>query len=203
MKISGAVFAALGCAALLAAAGCFSRVKTSPQADVAGAALDRRELAQATVAHWSQVSELAAKRMMEEYGVPDEVHADHLIWVNNSPWRRTIVSNVQAPYADSGAAELGVIEQTVSYRSTPKQAIDVAAFDDRVAFNARAGELSSRADKEEHNFLRLNLADDVAHGRLRPEAARGSYGSIVNFEASGKTSPYLLGLRFAVAPGAP
>ena len=190
------------CAALvlLAAGGCFSRVKTSPQADVAGAALDRRELAQATVGHWSQVSELAAKRMMEEYGVPDEVHADHLVWVNNSPWRRTIVSNVRTPYAADGAAEVGVLEQTVAYHSSPKQAIDIAAVDDRVSVNPRAGELSSRSDREEHNFLRLNLADDVAHERLRPEAARDSYSSIVRFEAAGKTSPYLLGLRFSVAP---
>ena len=199
MKISRAALIPVALGALLAA-GCFSRVKTTPQADVAGAALDRRELAQATVSHWSQVSELAAKRMMEEYGVPDEVHADHLVWVNNSPWRRTIVSNARTPYAEPGAAELGVIEQTVSYRLTSKQAVDVAAFDDRVAFNARAGELSSRSDREEHNFLRFNLADDVAHERLRPEAARDSYASIVTFEAAGKTSPYLLGLRFSVAP---
>lgn len=199
-RISRLALTTVSLGALLAAGGCFSRVKTSSQADVAGAALDRRELAEATASHWSQVSELAARRMMEEYGVPDEVHADHLVWINNGPWRRTIVSNVPAPYAPDGGAEAGVIEQAVSERLSTKQAVDVAAFDDLVAYNPRASEVSSRADREEHNYLRLNLADDVAHERLSPEAARGSYASIVAFEAAGKTSPYLLGLRFSVAP---
>lgn len=199
MNISRAVSTAAALAALLSAAGCFSRVKTSPQADVAGAALDRRELAEATVSHWSAVSRLAARRLMEEYGVPDEVHSGHLVWINNAPWRRTIVSNAR-PMLETDVAGLDVVEQTVNYPLTPKQAVDVAAYDDRVVFNPRAGELSSRADKEEHNFLRLNLADDVANGRLRPEQARDSYASIVTFERAGKTSPYLLGLRFSVAP---
>jgi hypothetical protein len=199
MEISRIGFAAAGLGMLLAAGGCFSRVKTSPQADVAGAALDRRELAEATVSHWSNVSALAARRLMEEYDVPDEVHADSLVWIGNSPWRRTVVSNERAGFVEAGAAR-DVVEQTVAYSLSRKQAIDVAAFDDRVAFDPRSGELTSRADKEEHNFLRLNLAVDVARGSLRPEQARDSYASIVSFEEAGKTSPYLLGLRFMPPP---
>ena len=202
MTISRAVLTAAAFGALLSAGGCLSRVKTSPQADVAGAALDRRELAEATVSHWSNISALAARRLMEKYGVPDEVHADHLVWIGNSPWRRTVVSNERPGFVETDVAELDDVEQSVDYSLTPKQAVDVAAFDERAVFNPRSGELSSRADKEEHNYLRLNLADDVVHGRLRPEQARDSYASIVSFEQAGKTSPYLLGLRFAVAPGA-
>jgi hypothetical protein len=194
MRFSLAVRAAAACGMLVASAACMSRVKTSPQADVAGAALDRRELAEATVSHWSNVSSLAAKRLMEEYGVPDEVHADRLVWINNSPWRRTVVSN------ERGLVETGsdheVVEQSVDYRLTPQQAAEVAAFDGRVVFNPRSGQLASRAGKEEYNFLRLNLADDVVHGRMRPEEARNSYERLVSFEQSGKTSAYMLGLRF-------
>jgi hypothetical protein len=197
MRISRGILTSAALVALLGPAGCFSREKTSPQADVAGAAMDRRELAEATVSHWSNVSRLAARRLIEEYGVPDEVHADHLAWANNSPWRRTVVSNVRPMAADDPVVQ-DVVEQTVRYSMSRKQAIDVAAFDDRASFDAKTGELTSRADREEHNYLRLNLADDVVQGRLRPEAARDSYASIVTFEQSGKTSPYLLGLRFAV-----
>ena len=197
MRVSRGALTAAALGALLGTAGCFSRVKTSSQADVAGAALDRRELAEATVSHWSTPSRLAARRLIEEYGVPDEVHADHLLWVNNSPWRRTVVSNVR-PMLETDTAGLDVVEQTVKYPLTREQAFAVATFDDRAAFDPKTGELSSRADREEHNYLRLNLADDVAQGRLRPEQARDSYASIVSFEQSGKTSPYLLGLRFAV-----
>ena len=199
MRISRVVLAAAALGALLPAAGCFSRVKNSPQADGAGAALDRRELAEATVSHWSDPSRLAARRLMEEYGVPDEVHADQLVWRNNSPWRSTVAANVR-PMASDDPVTQNIVTQTVKYAMNRKQTIDVGTFDERVAFDPRTSELTSRADREEHNYLRLNLADDVIQGRLQPEQARDSYASIVSFEKSGKTSSYLLGLRFAVAP---
>jgi hypothetical protein len=194
MMISRVVRAAAACAVLLAAGGCYSRVKTSPQADVAGAALDRRELAESTASHWSNSASLTARILMEEYGVPDEVHADHLVWINNSPWRRTVVSSGKDFAVNEAGQDL--VEQSVDYKLTPKQAADLAAFDDRVVYNPRSGLLSSRAPREEYNFARLNLADDIVHGRTTPGAARSSYAGIVKFEAAGKTSPYLLGLRF-------
>jgi hypothetical protein len=199
MRISRAVSLAAALGLLLSAGGCFSRVKTSPQADVAGEALDRRELAEATVSHWSDLSRLSARRLMEEYGVPDEVHADSLVWRNNGPWRRTVVSNVRPMTAEDPAVQ-DVVSQTVKYALNRGQSLDLLRFDDHLTFDPRTGELSSSADREAHNYLRLNLADDVAHGRLRPDQARDSYASLVNYERSGKTSPYLLGRRFAVGP---
>lgn len=199
MGISRFVSIAAALGLLLPAAGCFSRVKTSQQADVAGAALDRSEVAQATVSHWSDVSRLSARRLIEEYGVPDEVHADSLVWNNNGPWRRTVVSNVR-PMTAEDPANQEVVSQTVKYSMNRGQSLDILRFDEHLGFDPASGELSSRSDREAHNYLRMNLADDVAHGRLRPDQARDSYDSIVKFEESGKTSPYLLGLRFSVGP---
>jgi hypothetical protein len=176
-----------------------SRVKTSAQADAAGAALDRRELAEATVSHWANVPALAARRMMEEYGPPDEVHADRLVWLHNSPWRRTVVLNERSGFGVP-PSERDVVEQSVDYSMTPRQAREVEEFDRSVTYNPRDQALTSRADDEAHNFLRLNLADDIVNGRLTPKAASLSYASIVTFEQAGKTSPYLLGLRFIPQP---
>jgi len=199
MRNSRLVAAAAALGLLLPAAGCFSRVKTSSQADVAGAALDRREVAEATVSHWSDVSRLSARRLIEEYGVPDEVHADSLVWNNNGPWQRTVVSNVRPMTPDDPVTQ-DVVSQTVKYAMNRGQSLDVLRFDDHVGFDPATRQLSSTSDREAHNYLRLNLADDVAHGRLRPDQARDSYASIVKFEQAGKTSPYLLGLRFSVGP---
>jgi hypothetical protein len=199
MRISRLVPAVASLALLLPAGGCFSRAKTSPSADVKGEALDRKEVAEATVSHWSDVSRLSARRLMEEYGVPDEVHADSLVWNNNGPWRRTVVNNVRPMAADDPVTQ-SVVSQTVKYNMNRGQSLDILRFDDHVGFDPSNAELSSSSDAEAHNYLRLNLADDVAHGRLRPDQARDSYASIVSFEKAGKTSPYLLGLRFSVGP---
>ena len=199
MRISRFVPLAAALGGVLAAAGCFSRVKDTPQADVKGEALDRKEVAEATVSHWSDVSRLSARRLMEEYGVPDEVHADSLVWNNSGPWRRTVVNNVRPMAADDPVTQ-NVVSQTGKYNVNRSQSLDILRFDDHVGFDPANGELSSSSAAEAHNYLRLNLADDVAHGRLRPDQARDSYASIVNFEKAGKTSPYLLGLRFSVGP---
>lgn len=180
--------------ALLGTGGCLSGVKTSPDGDTASAAADRGLLARQVIDQWSDLSALAARRMIGEYGVPDEVHAGRLVWRDNGPWRRTVVRDVRPAMVEGD--DLGIVEQTVDYALTPAQAADVAAFDKRAVFDARSGELASSADEEAHNFLRLNLIDDIVRGRLTPEQARKSFASVVSFEESGKTSPYLLGLRF-------
>ena len=137
---------------------------------------------------------MAARRTIGEYGVPDEVHSNRLIWNDRGPWRRTIVKDVRPAFVEGD--ELGIIEQSADDALTPAQQANVAALGPQTSFDARDGELTSVADEEAHNFLRLNLADDVARGRMSPEQARDSYKGIVDFEASGKESPYLLGLRF-------
>ncbi len=195
MAINRALILGAGLGILLAAGGCISAVKNSTRGDTAEAATYRRALSEATIAQWSDVSALAARRVIEEYGTPDEVHYDRLVWNNDAPWRRTVVRNVLPPY--SAGDELGVIEQTIDYSLTPEQAASVAAFDRRLAYNPRSQELSVRSDREENNFLRLNLANEVVEGKLSPDQARDSYARILALEEAGKSSRYLLGLRFA------
>ena len=196
MKIHRAGLLGAGVAGLLAAGGCLSPVRTAPRDEVAGAALDRRALAQATIAQWSVLSAQAARLLLDEYGVPDEVHHDRLIWNNNGVWRRSVVWDARPSYVEGD--ELGVIEQTIDAPLTPTQAAAVAAFDSRVQFDVRSGELSARSDREALNILRLNLAGDVAERRMTGDQARVAYAQILEFEASGKTSPYLLSLRLGL-----
>jgi hypothetical protein len=186
------------CAVSLASSGCVSPVRGG-DADPVQAALNRRALAAELVSNWHDTSALAAKRLLQEYGPPDEVHYGRLVWNDNKPWKRTVVRDVTPPY--EGGDDLGVIEQTVEFPLSPAQSVSVAAFDARLSYDARQGELSSRSDREELNYLRMNIADDVANGREAPDRARQTYAGIVSLEQSGKSSPYMAGLRFL--PGAP
>jgi len=182
-----------------AAAGCISPVRGDADADPVQAALNRRALASAVVAEWHDTSALAARRMMQEYGPPDEVRRGRLVWNGNRPWKRTVVRDVAPLYVEGD--ELGVVEQTVEFPLTAAQVAEVTAFDGRLSYDERNGELSARSEREELNILRMNLADDVADRRASPAQARDSFASILSLEQSGKSSPYLLGLRFI--PGLP
>jgi hypothetical protein len=197
MRIPRIAFMGAGLAVLLGAGGCLSHIKTAPQ-EVLGAGADRRALAKATIGEWSEFSSKTARLFMDEYGVPDEVRSGSLVWINNGPWRRTIVRDVRPSYVEGD--DLGVIEQTIDAALTPAQAAEISAFDSRVRYDAVTRYLSASSDREALNLLRLNLASDVAAERLTGEQARLSYARIVEFEASGKTSPYMLSLRSGPAP---
>lgn len=181
-------------AALLAAGGCVPAVRGGRHGDTARAAADRSDLAEVSVAQWSNDSRLAARGLIEKYGVPDEVHFGRLVWNRRGPWKRIAVRDIRPGYVEGD--DLGLIEETVDYALPAGREVDLAALGGAVTFDPRAGELSSRADREALNCLGLNLADDALSGRLSVQDARAAYAKIVDLELSGKSSPYLLSLRF-------
>lgn len=178
--------------ALLSAGGCSLWRDEAPIVS-AGGATDRRVSSTEAVDRWWSVPAAAARGLMVEYGVPDRVDPDSLTWNGNGPWRRTVVRNA-AP-SDAEGVNLGIIAQTVVYPLTPAQAANVTAFDGGLVYDPQTSELTARSDREDFNFLRINLADDVAHGRLAPEEARARYFQTIALEESGKGSTDLLSLR--------
>lgn len=187
-------------AALLLAAACAPEVRKAAPGESAQDARSRRELAEQVVLGWSETPRSAARLLMESYGTPDEVASTSLVWRGNGPWKRTIVRDLPIPYTGGATEDLGVIEQTVAYRLTPEQAAELAPFSDRLAADPSLMELSSRADREGVNMLRLNLANDVVRSLLTAEEARDAYRRALALEAAGKTQRYMLGLRFGYFP---
>lgn len=183
-------------AALLALTACAPGARTAGNGATALSGESREELAGRVSGAWAETPRLAARLMMSRYGPPDEIGASRLVWHGNGPWKRTIVRDAPRAYAGAAGEELGVIEQTAAYAATPGQAEALAAFSRRLSFDAARMEMTSRADREELNFLRLNLADDVVRGRITAAEAQETYARTVALEASGKTTRYLRGLTF-------
>lgn len=191
---------AIAAALMWSSAGCVPAAKTTA-GEPAMDAESRRALAENVSSGWSEKSRLAARLLIARYGAPDVVGASRLVWHGNGPWKRTIVRDMPRPYASAAEEELGVIEQTVAYNLDVEQTPVLAGFSDRLSADAAAMELTSRADREELNFLRLNLANDLLLRVIAPADARAAYARILDLEAAGKTTPYLLELRFG--PGRP
>lgn len=185
--------------ALLAGSGCVPAVKTASEdessADGIQAKVYRSLMADTVVANWPPISAQAGRRMIEIYGVPDAVRSDQLVWRNNGPWKRTVVRDVTPPYVQ--AEDLGVVEQSIEYPLTTHQAAELAAFDRKLEYDSFRRELSARSDREEVNFLRLNLANDVVNRRATPEQAQHLYSRTLALEAAGKSSSYMQVLQFA------
>lgn len=170
--------AALGAALLLAACSSFSR----------------RTLDVSQVDGWSAPSAAAARHLISLYGAPTQVKPNKLVWAGKGPWLRTVVWNRPGVYRSP--RDFDLILQTVKYPATRSQAADMVAFSDALIVDLDRGEVSSRAAREDINFLNLNLADEVARKLRTPEDAQASLRRISALAAAGKEQPYMTGLRF-------
>ena len=65
-----------------------------------------------------------------------------------------------------------LLEQFIDYQAPPEMYDELAVYDGSVIVERTKGEISARCDKEEMNFLAINLANDVAIGERTPDEAR-------------------------------
>jgi len=148
-------------------------------------------------ANWNQTAKDAARQMFDKYGAPQEVTANRLIWHDNRPWKRTVVTNqdVRHNFPDQ---HTDVLEQTLAIDVPVARYGDLAAFDGSVTANRTAGEFTSCNSREDHNFIALNLAGDILSGRLTVPQARQRMAELVQQNDAGQTVSYAGDIRFSL-----
>jgi hypothetical protein len=175
-------------AAVAATAGCSSSdARRAREVDLA-------RVADGVVASWSNSSALAARRLMEEYGAPDEARSGRLMWRGNGPWSQTVVWDQTPLYAPEDRDDL--LEQTVVYLCAEEDIAKLAAFNPKIVVDRHMNTIAVRSSSQEVSYLTMNLADDIVNGRTTPERAREEYDRILRLSAAGKSSPYTAGLLF-------
>lgn len=139
--------------------------------------------------------------MIQKYGAPQEVTEERLIWTNNGPWKRTILTRQETKH-DFPLPHTDFMEQVINYRVPVEMFDDLAAFDGSVMAERTTGELSARCDKEENNILALNLANEVITGkRTAMEAHKEFTNVIAKSMASKEKHAYQQKLQFEVKSG--
>lgn len=149
---------------------------------------------------WSEPSQKAAKAMVQKYGPPQGMTDTMLVWNDNGPWKRTVIyseavdHNFPMPHKD-------VLEQFINYETPVDKFDELAAYDGSVIAERTKGVISARCDKEEANFLALNLANEIVAGKRSVPEARDFYATTIKGLMAGKTSPYTSGLMFEPPTG--
>lgn len=151
--------------------------------------------AQSTIAGWPKVPKEVATKTMQKYGQPDEVTPTMLMWHNNGPWKHTIVFREEVTH-DFPVPHTDLLQQFIAYKVPLDKYDDMAMYDGSVVIERTNGMLSARCDKEEANFLAINLANDVATGKRSPAEARKFYAESVKKLMAGEKPPYTQGLQF-------
>jgi len=182
-------------------AGRIDQTGTEIRDDLPPAELLARAGAEATgvIESWPSQPREAAIKTIQRYGAPDAVMPSRLIWTDKTPWRRVVVNRDVVPH-DFPKPHNDLLEEWISYRIPSERLDDVARFDGSVIAERTKGELGARCDKEEMNYLALNLAHDVIVGALDVDAARRAYTEKAGAFMMGKSDPYTEALQFPVPP---
>ncbi len=147
---------------------------------------------------WPRDHREAVAKMTKKYGPSDEVTSSMVKWNNNGPWKRTIIykeewkHNFPKPHKD-------YVEQYIDYKAPADRFDELAEYDGSVIVMRTGGELAGRCDKEEMNFLAINLADEIATGKHSVANARAFYAKTAVEFMSGTSSPYTEKHLFNVA----
>jgi len=153
---------------------------------------------QTLISEWNAMSKKAANSTIEQYGPPNEAIQSRLIWYNNGPWKRTIVTRDEIPH-DFPQPHTDVIENFINYRVPLEMFSELAKFDGSLIVERTKGEVSSRCDMEAANILALNLMNDIVTGKVDAVKAREIYCEVTSAFIMNRPAPYAEALQFDVA----
>lgn len=149
------------------------------------------------LANWKALPKEVAHTTIAKYGMPQEASANRLIWINNGPWKWTelvneeIEHNFPKPHKD-------MLYQAIAWKVDGDKFDELAKYDGSVIVERTKGEVGARCDKEEANFLAINLAHDIVMGKRDADDARKMYAEAM---MEMKHMEYTKGLRFQPPTG--
>lgn len=149
---------------------------------------------------WPKDHREAVEKMTAKYGPPDEVTTSMVKWNNNGPWKKTIIYKEEWDHKFPKSHK-DYVEQYIDYKAPVDKYDDIVKYDGSVTVIRTGGEMAARCDKEEMNFLAINLANEVATGKRSVEDAREFYAKTAVESMAGKSSPYTEKLLFEVPKG--
>ena len=150
------------------------------------------------IAGWPERPRLGALMMIGKYGPPQHVTAEQLVWENQGPYKRITVTKLETPH-DFPKPHMDFLEHTVSYQIPAGKADEITEFDGSATFSRTEGELSGKCDLEGHNILTLNLANDIATGKMSAKEARKAFSENVVEDTLGNNPAYVTTLQFQPA----
>jgi hypothetical protein len=152
--------------------------------------------AEQVIANWKPMPKEVAGKIIAKYGQPAEVSANRLIWYDNGPWKFTELVNEEIPH-DFPVPHKDMLYQAIAYKIDPDEADKLLQYDGSVILERTKGTIAARCDKEEANFLAINLAHEVATGKRNVDDARRFYAESVAMAMKGKPNDYMTGFKFS------
>ena len=156
--------------------------------------------ADSVIAAWPATPKEVAMKTIAKYGQPNEATPTMLVWHDNGPWKKTVVFREEVKH-DFPVPHTDLMQQWIAYKVPLDKYDEMAEYDGSVVIERTTGMISARCDKEEANFLAINLANDIATGRKSVAEARAFYADAVARSMKGEKPQYMQGLQFRASSG--
>jgi hypothetical protein len=148
------------------------------------------------LAGWPEKQQEVAKKIIDKYGLPNGGTTTNLvIWLDNGPWKYTILYREEVPH-NFPMKHVDILEQAINYRVPSGKINELAVYNGSLTVRRTKGDIVAMCDKEEMNFLALNLAHDIVTEKLSAAAARQAYTTTAVAFLKGEKPPYTQGLQF-------
>lgn len=197
--ISSFRLSTLACVCLVAFGGSGAALAQDKAMMKGEAALTKPAMAaESAIAGWPATPKEVAMKTIAKYGQPNEATPSMLVWHDNGPWKKTVVFREEVKH-DFPGPHTDLMQQWIAYKVPLDKYDDMAQYDGSVVIERTTGMISARCDKEEANFLAINLAHDVATGKRSATAARAFYADTVAKLMKGEKPAYTQSLQFRVA----
>lgn len=144
---------------------------------------------------WPEASKKAAQDMQQKYGAPSGVTPSRVVWQDKGPWKEIIVYKEEVQH-DFPMPHTDVLEQVIAYDVPADKFDELAEYDGSVIAERTKGTLAARCDREEANFLALNLAEDIVKGEKSVEEARQAYAEAIQQFKGGQQPDIMQQLTF-------
>ena len=165
------------------------------------AGVDTRTGVERVIDNWPEEPKASARRLMKEYGQPDEYSESRLIWYETPDgWKRTELFSEEVPH-EFPSSHTDFLEQSVDYKVPVEMFSPLAEFDGSVIVDRTKGELSARCAGTTMNFVAINLAHDIVTGKRSVQEARDEYTRLYTAYKQGEHPPYTTGFQFELPHG--
>jgi len=151
-------------------------------------------------ASWPQASKTALRDMTTKNGLPNSLTPIMAVWQNNGPWKYSIVYGSEVPHSFP-APHTDVLEQFIDFKVPAEKVGDLARFDGSLIVARTPGLLAAWCDKEENNFIAINLANEIVTGKTTVEDARQRLAQEAQKVQQGQTSTLAQSFAFQVEHG--
>ena len=151
------------------------------------------------LASWPDNPRRVAEALTRKYGKPDEICSAHLAWYRKGPWhismvqKEEVLHNFPTPHTD-------FLIQAVQYPVDPDVYDDLAKFNGSAVVERTWGLLGGMCGDEAMNLMIVNLAHEIAAGKLGWKEARAKLVELTRRWISGAAPAEATGLRFSLPP---